>query len=515
MMDRIRLTIPGVIRILSKKTVVGIAILLMMAFSIDLYHHAEVRIFLIGDSTMADKPLADNPERGWGQMLPMFFNDRVAFENYAKNGRSTKSFIDEGIWKSVLSRLGRGDYVLIQFGHNDEKKYDTARYAEPHTAYKQNLLRFVEESRSRGAFPVLITPVDRRKFDDGKIINTHGDYPAVVKEVAAEEAVPLVDLQAEDEPLLNELGPEGTQKLFLWVPPGEYRLLPNGKEDDTHFSQYGAIQIAGLFVGGIKRLNIPLKDFLRADTSDMMVGAGKRIGLDYYFNNEWKKGEDGKEYRFHYVWEDTANSGYSQLGEIITQLDAGLTELATAPTEDDLAKLSIYMIVDPDTPLESPHPNYIDDKSIGVITKWVKRGGVLILFANDSGNCEFTHLNKLAGNFGIHFNEDSRNHVIGQNYDAGAFADLPESPIFRGVKKIFLKEISTLKISAPATSELMDGNDIIMASSKFGKGFVFAVGDPWLYNEYMDNRRLPDEFQNRIAARDLLKWLLLKAKVSR
>jgi lysophospholipase L1-like esterase len=489
--------------------------LLIVAFSIDLYRHAEVRIFLIGDSTMADKPLADNPERGWGQMLPMFFDDGAAIENYAKNGRSTKSFIDQGLWQSVLDRLKKGDYVFIQFGHNDEKKNDTARYAEPHTTYKQNLLKFVQESRSKGAAPVLLTPVDRRKFgDDGKILNTHGDYPEVVREVAREENVSLIDLQAEDQPLFNSLGPEGTKKIFLWVAPGEYRLLPHGKEDNTHFTQYGAIQVAKLVVKGIKAVDIPLKNYLKVDTMVSTAGDGKEIGLDYFFNNEWKKDKDGKVERFHYIWEDTENSGYSQLGDILTQLDAGLTELTSAPTAGGLKKLSIYIIVDPDIPLESPKPNYIDGKSIKAIVNWVKQGGVLVLFANDSGNCEFTHLNKLAENFGIHFNEDSRNHVAGEAYDDGAFTVFPEKPIFKDVKKIFLKEISTLKISGPARTELVDKKDIIMASAEFGKGFVFAVGDPWFYNEYMDNRRLPDDFENRKAARNLFEWLLSKASMN-
>ena len=505
-------------------------VLCVAAFSIDLYRNADVRIFLIGDSTMADKPLADNPERGWGQMLPSFFNDRVAIANYAKNGRSTKSFIDQGLWQAVFDQLRKGDYVFIQFGHNDEKKEDSTRYSAPHTAYKQNLLKFVREAREKGAIPVLITPVDRRKFDDDgnsfpksfRLANTHGDYPAVVKEVAKEENVPLIDLQAEDQVLFNKLGPEGTKKIFLWVLPGKYRLLPDGKEDNTHFTQYGAIQIAGLVVRQIRKLDLPLKDFLTHDTSWSAVGEGKEIGLDYFFNNEWKKDKDGKEHRFHYVWEDTESSGYSELGDVLTQLNASLTEITAAPTDSSLNKLGIYIIVDPDTPLESPNPNYIDDKSIAVIIDWVKRGGVLVLFANDSGNCEFTHLNKLAGNFGIHFNEDSRNHVNGKNYDDGAFSNLPETAIFDGVKKIFLKEICTLKLSGQAKAELIDndsakggsnsGGDVIMASAKSGKGFVFAVGDPWFYNEYFDHRKLPDDFENRIAARNLFAWLLQKAK---
>ncbi len=246
--------------------------------------------------------------------------------------------------------------------------------------------------------------------------------------------------------------------------------------------------------------------------SKKMIGEGKVVGLDYYFNDEHRKNKAGKEVQYHYIWEDSANSGYSKLGSVIKKLGAQTAEVHTAPTLAKLNNLSIYIIVDPDTPQENPHPNYIENASIKNIVKWVKDGGVLILFANDKGNCEFTHLNNLAGNFGIHFNEDSRNDVIGKNYDMGKFDNLPDRPLFKGVKKIYLKEISTLKISSPAKSLLTNKGDVIMASAKVGKGFVFAVGDPWLYNEYIDNHKLPKSFQNEKAAVNLFTWLLEKAK---
>jgi len=244
--------------------------------------------------------------------------------------------------------------------------------------------------------------------------------------------------------------------------------------------------------------------------------AGKQnkniVGLDNYFNNEWEKGKDGSEHRFHYIWEDSANSGFSKLGEVITNHGAEITELRYAPVITSLDKLSVYIIVDPDTPQENPHPNYIDDTSIKNIVRWVKSGGVLVLFANDKVNCEFKHLNRLAGNFGIHFNEDSRNDVTGKNYDMGKFDVLPNYPIFKDVKKIYMKEICTLKLSGNAKPILTNKGDIIMASSKLGKGFVFAVGDPWLYNEYIDNHKLPAGFENYKAAGNLFGWLLNMAK---
>ncbi len=239
----------------------------------------------------------------------------------------------------------------------------------------------------------------------------------------------------------------------------------------------------------------------------------KVVALDYFFNHETKKDSEGKEYQFHYIWEDKENSGFSQLGGIIENLGATLFKISQAPTLSELNKASIYIIVDPDTPLETPSPNYISDSSIVEIVKWVKLGGVLMLMANDKGNCEFEHLNRLAEKFGIHFNEVSRNKVTGTNYDMGKFDEFPNHPIFKKITKIYLKEISTLTLNKSAIPILVDNKDVVMASSKFGKGFVFAVGDPWIYNEYIDHRRLPEDFQNYEAAENLFKWLLGKASV--
>ena len=247
----------------------------------------------------------------------------------------------------------------------------------------------------------------------------------------------------------------------------------------------------------------------RADSGGVRA---REVLLDYYFNNEWKSGPGSHPIRYHYVWEDTANSGYSELGETIRSLGAITDSLPVAPTAENLAAASIYIIVDPDTPLESSRPNYIDSASWEAIVRWVGRGGILLLFGNDKGNAEFEHLNKLAGTFGIQFNEDSRNHVEGNHYEMGAFSNLPSHPLFENVKKIYLKEISTLKLSDPATPLLTDKGDVIMAFSKYGDGAVFAVGDPWFYNEYFDNRKLPEGFENFKAAQNLLRWLLPLAR---
>ena len=220
-------------------------------------------IFLVGDSTMANKPVEDNPERGWGQLLPSFFEPGVVIKNYAVNGRSTKSFIDEHRWDSVLAQLKSGDWVMIQFGHNDEKEADPTRYAAPQGAYKTNLERFVKEARAKGAHPVLITPVARRKFTNGVLEDTHGEYPAVVRAVAAAMQVPLVDLQQSSQALLKQEGEQGSVKMFRTTPPGHYKSLPQGVTDNTHFSVYGASKIAALVAKEIKDKELPLAEYLK------------------------------------------------------------------------------------------------------------------------------------------------------------------------------------------------------------------------------------------------------------
>ena len=221
---------------------------------------------------------------------------------------------------------------------------------------------------------------------------------------------------------------------------------------------------------------------------------------------------NGKKVRFHYTWEDQENSGYYEAGKILTLYNAELTELPDAPTKEELSKLNMYIIVDPDTPKENPVPHYIDQQSIKNIVGWVKSGGVLMLLGNDAGNAEFEHFNQLAEKFGIHFNEVSVNKVVGKNFDMGKFDHLPDHPIFQNVHAIYLKEISTLKLQEPAKPILTSKGNVIMASSELGKGFVFAVGDPWFYNEYIDNRKLPMEFENKKAAENLFRWLLSKTK---
>ena len=232
-----------------KRTILSILLLGCAALA-GLAQTNHITVHMIGDSTMANKPVIPaNPERGWGQLLSMYFKDSVRVENYAQNGRSSKSFIAEGRWDEVVTALKSGDFVVIQFGHNDEKTNDVNRGTEPFGEYTTNLLRFIRETREQKATPILATPVARRKFDhDGKLVDTHGDYPKAVRVVAAEQKVPSLELCAATEKLLQQLGPESSKRFFRWIPAGEFG--PNSKpfEDDTHFNAYGASRICDLAV---------------------------------------------------------------------------------------------------------------------------------------------------------------------------------------------------------------------------------------------------------------------------
>lgn len=214
-------------------------------------------IFLVGDSTVADKPYANgNPEKGWGQVFPLYLQEGVTVENHAVNGRSTKSFRDEGRWDKVLQKLQKGDYVIIEFGHNDQKSEDPKRYAAPETDYRRNLERYIAEARAKGARPVLATPIVRRKFENGQLIDTHGKYPDVVREVAAAHNVPLLDLEKRTRELVQTYGEEKSKALFLHLGPNEYASLPEGRTDDTHLSAYGAFRVSDLVAEEMQK-NLP------------------------------------------------------------------------------------------------------------------------------------------------------------------------------------------------------------------------------------------------------------------
>lgn len=241
------------------------------------------------------------------------------------------------------------------------------------------------------------------------------------------------------------------------------------------------------------------------------AGIGKTVTLDYYFNNERKKNALGQEVRYHYTWEDQANSGFWFWRNAFNYEGAKTTRLEVAPTAANLKTSSVYIIVDPDTEKEAAKPNFVSEDDVKAISNWVKSGGVLVLMSNDIGNCEFKNFNRLAQAFGITFNEDQRNTVNGRQFEMAAVNVPAGNPVFKTAKKLYIKELSTLALSGSAKPLITAKGDVIMATAKVGKGTVFAVGDPWLYNEYVDGRKLPGEFDNFSAAKDLSKWLLQQA----
>ncbi len=238
------------------------------------------------------------------------------------------------------------------------------------------------------------------------------------------------------------------------------------------------------------------------------VAKGKTILLDDYFNAERKKDITGVLKPFHYKWNEWNNGGFALLGNVFRTYGVSTQTLSAAPTRQNLAKADIYLIVDADNVADNPTPNYVQTKDAEEVYNWVKAGGVLVLLHNDKGNADFEHFNILADKFGIHFNEDSYNKVIGNEFEGGKI-DIPSgNTILPNEKKIYQKEISSMTLKSPAKALLKKDELVIFAVTKVGKGTVFATADPWLYNEYVDGRKIPAEYENFKAAHDLTKWLI-------
>ena len=260
--------------------IAGLFVVLFSAFTSD----KTITIFMIGDSTMANKPLeGDNQERGWGQVLGGFFSEEIVIDNHAKNGRSSKSFIDEGRWDVVLRKMKPGDYVFIQFGHNDEKA-NPDRHTDPGTTFDANLKRFVSETRAKGGIPVLFNSIVRRNFrvnenavaeDDYRkikltelpegdvLIDTHGEYLNSPRNVAKEMDVPFVDMNKLTHDLVQGMGPEASKKLYMWMPANKFASCPQGRQDNTHLSVYGARTITRMTVEAIAEVVPALKPYVR------------------------------------------------------------------------------------------------------------------------------------------------------------------------------------------------------------------------------------------------------------
>lgn len=257
---------------MKQKTVILFGLfLLLSAFRAD---QPKLTIFMIGDSTMANKSITSgNPERGWGMMLSGFFSEDVRIDNHARNGRSSKSFIDEGLWETVIAQVKKGDYVIIQFGHNDEKA-DAARHTDPETTFDANLRRFVNETRAKGGIPVLCNAIVRRNFvrpldasisrdarkvpgeealpqEGDSLFDTHGAYLNSPRNVARELGVTFIDMNRLTHDLVQGMGAAASKRLFMWVEPNRTAAFPQGREDNTHLNVYGGRVVAGLAADAI------------------------------------------------------------------------------------------------------------------------------------------------------------------------------------------------------------------------------------------------------------------------
>lgn len=269
------------------------AVLLLLSARSEQQH--AFTIYLIGDSTMANKDLkGGNPERGWGFVLPGFFSEEVRIENHAKNGRSTKSFIDEGRWEKVISQVREGDYVFIQFGHNDAKA-DEKRHTDPGTTFDDNLRRFVNETRSQGGIPVLFNSIVRRNFVNDTLTDTHGAYRDVPRQIAEEMNVPFIDHNALTHEWVASLGDEASRKYFMWIEPNTLACCPDGKQDNTHLNVQGAKIVARMAVNALVEEIPQLAQYVRhydlvvaQDGSGDVFTIQEAINLvpDYRKNNE-------------------------------------------------------------------------------------------------------------------------------------------------------------------------------------------------------------------------------------
>lgn len=219
----------------------------------------KITVYLIGDSTMSIKQTKAYPETGWGMPFVYFFDSTVTVDNRAQNGRSTRTFMEENRWQPVVSNLQEGDYVFVQFGHNDEVSTKGSYTTEEQ--FKNNLVKYITDTKNKKAIPVLITPVARRKFNaDGKIEGTHDVYSEIVRTTARENNVALIDLDKKSQELLQSFGVENSKLLFLQLKPGEHPNYPEGKEDNTHFNELGARMMAQLVLVEIKSLKLELAD---------------------------------------------------------------------------------------------------------------------------------------------------------------------------------------------------------------------------------------------------------------
>jgi lysophospholipase L1-like esterase len=226
--------------------------------------HAAPVVYLAGDSTVVSYGSGNYPQQGWGGRIKDYFGPGISFSNRAIGGRSSKSFVDEGRLAAILAVIKPGDYLFVQFGHNDGYS-EPHLHTDPYTSYKVYLAMYVDLARQYGAIPVLVTPMGRRRYDgSGQFLNDFADRAAAMKQLASEKNVPLIDLNASSIALYTTVGVTGSKDVFLWLAPGQYPNFPSGVSDGTHFQEYGAGQLARLVVQGIAATGLGMRAFIGA-----------------------------------------------------------------------------------------------------------------------------------------------------------------------------------------------------------------------------------------------------------
>ncbi len=224
-----------------------------------MFKQTKTTIFIAGDSTASSYPMNRAPQAGWGQVLHQFFTHDIRIVNKAASGRSSKSFIQEERLLKIEEKIKAKDYLFIQFGHNDAKQDD--RYTEPFSDFKHYLNQYIDVALKKDATPILITPVQRRSFDEtGEFVETHGHYPEAVIQLGAERNIAIIDLGERSKVYLESLEAEESKEIFLWLAQGKYSNYPDGLQDNTHFSEHGAYKIASLVVDGIRDLHLPIEN---------------------------------------------------------------------------------------------------------------------------------------------------------------------------------------------------------------------------------------------------------------
>jgi unsaturated rhamnogalacturonyl hydrolase len=237
-------------------------------------------------------------------------------------------------------------------------------------------------------------------------------------------------------------------------------------------------------------------------------GRGKKVLLDAWFNSQTRKNARGETEYFHYKWNDFSDSGFSLFGHLLNDRGLKTDTLYAAPTAANLSSAQFYIIVSPDIPAKNPNPHYMTKSDAEQIAQWVKSGGVLAMMENDPANADIEHFDLLADLFGLHFNNVLSHHVIGDTFSMGRIETAADGELFRQAHVLYMKDTCTIAVSGAARPLLTDKGDVLMATAKYGKGTVFAVVDPWLYNEYTDGRKLPPEYDNLRAAGEWVEWLL-------